>query len=82
VISNLVPGEGSWRDGRLCVADSPDLIALEDDDEDGRADRRTVILSVFGHTDNGGLHGLTFGPDGWLYMTIGMPDGYRLAARR
>jgi hypothetical protein len=64
VISNLVQGEGSWRDGRLYVADPPDLIALEHDDEDGRADRRTVILSVFGHTDNGCLHGLTFGPDG------------------
>jgi hypothetical protein len=64
VISNLVQGEGSWRDGRHYVADPPELIALEDDDEDGRADSRTVILSGFGHTDYGSLHGLTFGPDG------------------
>ena len=47
-------------------------------DGDGRADRRTVILTGFGHIDNGSLHGLTFGPDGLLYMTMGMPDGYRL----
>jgi putative membrane-bound dehydrogenase-like protein len=70
----------AWRDGRLYVADPPELVALEDTDADGRADRRTLILTGFGHTDNGSLHGLTFGPDGWLYMTMGMPDGYRLAA--
>src|SRR3954470_22680611 len=69
----------AWRDGRLYVADPPDLVALEDTDGDGRADRRTVILTGFGHTDNGSLHGLNFGPDGLLYMTMGMPDGYRLA---
>src|SRR5262245_15964778 len=70
----------AWRDGRLYVADPPDLVALDDADGDGRADRRAVILTGFGHTDNGSLHGLTFGPDGLLYMTMGMPDGYRLAA--
>jgi putative membrane-bound dehydrogenase-like protein len=76
---NLVPSMGIvWRDGRLYVADPPDLITLEDTDGDGRADKRTVILTGFGHRDNGSLHGLTFGPDGWLYMTTGQPDGYRL----
>jgi putative membrane-bound dehydrogenase-like protein len=67
-----------WREGRLYVADPPDLITLEDTDGDGRADRRTVLLTGFGHTDNGSLHGLTFGPDGWLYLTLGQPDGYKL----
>ncbi len=69
----------AWRDGKLYVADPPNLITLEDTDGDGTADRRTVILADFvGHRDNGSLHGLVFGPDGWLYMTTGDPDGFRL----
>ena len=68
----------AWRDGKLYVADPPDLITLEDTDGDGRADRRQVLLTGFGHTDNGSLHGLIFGPDGWLYFTLGEPDGYKL----
>jgi putative membrane-bound dehydrogenase-like protein len=67
--------------GRLYVADPPDLITLEDTDGDGRADKRTVLLSGFGHSDNGSLHGLRFGPDGWLYLTMGEPDGYRIRRR-
>src|SRR2546426_3852368 len=67
-----------WRGGKLYVADPPDLVTLEDTNGDGRADQRTVILTGFGHKDNGSLHGLTFGPDGLLYLTMGSPDGYRL----
>ncbi len=78
----LVPSMGLvWRDGKLYVADPPDLVTLEDTDGDGKADRRTVVLTGFGHKDNGSLHGLIFGPDGWLYMTLGLPDGYRLKRR-
>lgn len=76
---NLVFPMGlAWRNGKLYVADPPDLVTLEDTDGDGKADKRTVILSGFGHKDNGSLHGLTFGPDGLLYMTMGAPDGYKL----
>ena len=56
----------AWRDGKLFVADPPELITLEDTDNDGRADQRRVLLTGFGHRDNGSLHGLLFGPDGWL----------------
>jgi len=76
---NLVFPMGlAWRDGKLYVADPPNLVALTDTDGDGRADKREVLLTGFGHTDNGSLHGLMFGPDGWLYLTMGQPDGYRL----
>src|SRR5687767_5499887 len=68
----------AWRAGTLYVADPPDVVTFEDADGDGRADRRSVILSGFGHKDNGSLHGLTFGPDGWLCITMGSPDGYKL----
>jgi putative membrane-bound dehydrogenase-like protein len=75
----LVPSMGlCWRDGKLYAADPPDLVTLEDTDGDGQADRRTVLLTGFGHRDNGSLHGLIFGPDGRLYMTMGWPDGFRL----
>src|SRR5262245_43760681 len=75
----LTPSMGiAWREGKLYAADPPDLVTLEDTDGDGRADKRTVVLSGFGHSDNGSLHGLTFGPDGWLYFTTGNPDGYDL----
>ena len=67
----------AWHGGKLYVADPPNLITIQDVDGDGRGDKRTVILSEFGHKDNGSLHGLVFGPDGWLYMTTGSPDGYK-----
>ena len=55
-----------------------ELVVLEDTDDDGQADKRTTLLSGFGHSDNGSLHGLTFGPDGGCDFTMGNPDGYDL----
>ena len=68
----------AWREGTLYVADPPHLVALRDTNGDGRADERKEILGDFGHIDNGSLHGLVFGPDGWLYLTMGSPDGFRI----
>jgi len=75
----LTPSMGiAWRDGKIYAADPPDVAVFEDTDGDGKSDRRSVLLTGFGHTDNGSLHGLVFGPDGLLYMTTGEPDGYDL----
>ncbi|MEO8352535.1 MAG: hypothetical protein ABI680_12435, partial [Chthoniobacteraceae bacterium] len=75
---NLVFPMGlTWRDGKLFLAQGPEAVTLEDTDNDGRADKRTTILAGFGHSDNGSLHGIIFGPDRLLYMTVGQPDGYR-----
>jgi putative membrane-bound dehydrogenase-like protein len=67
----------AWRDGKLYVPDPPDLLVVEDTNNDNVADKTTKLPVWFGHQDNGSLHGITFGPDGLLYMTTGNPDGYK-----
>jgi glucose/arabinose dehydrogenase len=62
----------AWRDGQLYVCDPPEVVAFED--RNGQAGPREVVLGSFGHTDNGSLHGLDFGPDGLLYGTLGSPE--------
>jgi quinoprotein glucose dehydrogenase len=55
-------------------ANVPNLWLLRDRDGDGRAEERTILhhgygvhMAFYGHD----LHGLTFGPDGKLYFTVG-----------
>lgn len=61
-------------DGNVYYANLPDLWHLTDENDDGQADNRHSLLHGFGvrvgflgHD----LHGVTFGPDGKIYFTIG-----------
>ena len=57
---------------RVYICQSPDLFYLEDTDKDGVADKRTVILTGFGGVDSDhAVHGVCFGPDGYLYFSNG-----------
>ncbi|WP_182866032.1 PVC-type heme-binding CxxCH protein [Stieleria mannarensis] len=65
----LIPTGIAPGDGGVYVAQSTDLLFLEDTDGDGKADRRERVLSGFGTEDtHHNLHTLLFGPDGRLYM--------------
>lgn len=57
----------------IIVAHKPELIRLQDTDDDGRADQRTVVASGWGFNDN--YHdwssGLIKDPDGNMYLGLG-----------
>ncbi len=58
---------------RVLVAQSPDILEFWDKDGDLKADGPpTKFLTGFGGFDHDhGVHGLTVGPDGKLYFTVG-----------
>jgi putative heme-binding domain-containing protein len=65
----LIPTGVAPGNGGVYVAQSTDLLFLQDTDGDGKADRRERVLSGFGTEDtHHNLHTLLFGPDGRLYM--------------
>lgn len=69
-----LPMGGSFYEGSLYVAESPDLVRYTDVDGDGKADKREVILSGWVLNSNAAtLSGPFFGPDGWMYL----PDARR-----
>jgi len=62
------------HEGDVYTTIVPDLWKLRDTDNDGKADTRESIASGFGvHLAYAGhdMHGLTVGPDGRIYWTIG-----------
>jgi len=63
-----------WYDGWVYVTIAPDLWRLRDTNDDGVADEREVVVHGFGHHiayAGHDMHGLTVGPDGRIYWTIG-----------
>jgi putative membrane-bound dehydrogenase-like protein len=55
------------------IAQSPDILVLEDKDGDGKADGppRKLISGFNGYDHDHGVHGLFIGPDNKLYFTVG-----------
>ncbi|MFT5129094.1 MAG: hypothetical protein ACI8W8_002714, partial [Rhodothermales bacterium] len=54
------------------VAHGSDLMFLEDSDNDGKADKRTTVLSGFGYTDTHTMsHLLIRAPGGWVHYSHG-----------
>ncbi len=65
----LIPTGLTPGDGGVYVAQSTDLLFLQDTDGDGKADVRRTVLSGFGTEDtHHNLHTLKWGFDGRLYM--------------
>lgn len=63
-----------WHDGWVYVTIAPDLWRLRDTNDDGVADEREIVAHGFGHHiayAGHDMHGLTVGPDGRIYWTIG-----------
>src|SRR3954464_14708648 len=65
----LIPTGVEPGDGGAYVANSTELLHLADNDGDGKADRRRVVLSGFGTEDTHHiLHTLRWAHDGMLYF--------------
>ena len=63
-----------YHDGWVYATIAPDLWRLKDTDDDGVADIREIVVHGFGHHlayAGHDMHGLTVGPDGRIYWSIG-----------
>ena len=57
---------------RVFVSCSPSIFVFTDENGDDRADRKEIFLTGFGGRDHDhGVHGITPGPDGRLYFSVG-----------
>ncbi|MCA9177881.1 MAG: HEAT repeat domain-containing protein [Planctomycetales bacterium] len=67
-----LPQGALWHDGALYVAAPPNIWKFVDEDDDGVADRREVLVDQFGYTGNAAsIHGCFLGPTGRLYWCDG-----------
>lgn len=63
-----------WHEGEVYSTIAPDVWKMRDTDGDGQADQKEIMASGFGlHIAYAGhdMHGLTLGPDGKIYWSIG-----------
>ena len=66
---NCVPAM-AWKGNELWVANAPELTVLRDTDGDDVADEYQIIYTGLNNLRHS-VHGLNWGPDGWLYFTMG-----------
>ncbi len=72
-VTGIAAGTLAWR-GDVYATIAPDVWKLRDTTGDGKADKREVMAHGFGvHIAYAGhdMHGLTLGPDGRIYWSIG-----------
>ena len=60
----------AWKGDELWVANAPELTVLRDTDGDDVADEYKIIYTGLNNLRHS-VHGLNWGPDGWLYFTMG-----------
>ena len=60
----------AWKGNELWVANAPELTVLRDTDGDDVADQYQIIYTGLNNLRHS-VHGLNWGPDGWLYFTMG-----------
>ncbi|SIO59058.1 putative membrane-bound dehydrogenase domain-containing protein [Singulisphaera sp. GP187] len=72
---NFPSGVLPWAGGVLVTA-APDILFLKDNDGDGVADERRVVLTGFVEGNSQlRVNGLTWGADNWVYAANGRSDG-------
>ena len=72
---NFPNGVLPWNGGILVTA-APDILFLKDDDGDGVADQRRVVLTGFAEgNEQLRVNGLTWGADNWVHGANGRSDG-------
>ncbi len=64
-----------WHGSDLWIANAPDLTIVSDTDGDNLADKYIRLYTDLGNLEHG-LHGLTWGPDGRMYMSKGNSKGH------
>lgn len=69
-----VAGGVLYHEGDVFVCPVPEVVKFRDTNGDGKADQREVVASGFGvHLAYAGhdMHGLSIGPDGRIYWSVG-----------